>query len=165
MADVAEAETSEAPKKKGKLMPLLIGLVAAILSGGAGFMLVSMDIIPTPEKAPQEAHAPEPEPIDLPHTAFVPLTPLIVTLGAGDTLRQLQLSAQLEVAPEAVDAVALLTPRVIDVLNTYLRAIDSDVVENPAHMLRMRAQMLRRIQVVTGQGMVRDILVSEFILR
>jgi flagellar FliL protein len=32
-------------------------------------------------------------------------------------------------------------------------------------MLRMRAQMLRRVQVVTGEGLVRDLLVSEFILR
>ena len=163
---MAENAAEGENKKKGVLMPLLIGLVAAILAGGAGFMLVSMSIIPTPEKEPvEEASAKEPEPVELPHTAFVALTPLIVTLGAGGELRQLQLSAQLEVAPEAVDAVALLTPRVIDVLNTYLRAVEADVVENPSSMLRMRAQMLRRIQVVTGQGMVRDILVSEFILR
>jgi flagellar FliL protein len=163
MADAKKGENGG--KKKGILMPLLIGLVAAIVSGGAGFMMVNMDMLPLPEKEPEAAHAAPAEPIDLPHTAFLPLTPLIVTLGSGDDLRQLQLTAQLEVAPEAVDAVSLLTPRVVDVLNTYLRAVDSEVVENPAAMLRMRAQMLRRIQVVTGQGMVRDLLVAEFILR
>jgi flagellar FliL protein len=162
MADQDDAQQGK--KKKGMLMPLLIGLVAAIVSGGAGFMLVSMGIIPTPEKEMAEEHAP-PEPVELPRTAFLPLTPLIVTLGAGDTLRQLQLTAQLEVAPEALDAVALLTPRVVDVLNTYLRAVDAAVVENPSSMLRMRAQMLRRVQVVVGEGMVRDLLVAEFILR
>ncbi len=161
---MADDKDGQKAGKKGGLMPLIIGLVAALISGGAGFMLVQMDMLPLPEKEAAEKAAP-PKPIDLPRTAFLPLTPLIVTLGAGENLRQLQLTAQLEVAPEAVDAVALLTPRVVDVLNTYLRAVDAETVENPAAMLRMRAQMLRRVQVVTGEGMVRDVLVSEFILR
>jgi flagellar FliL protein len=160
---MADDTNGQKAGKKG-VMPLIIGLVAALISGGAGFMLVQMDMLPLPEKQAVEKEEP-PKPIDLPRTAFLPLTPLIVTLGAGENLRQLQLTAQLEVAPEAVDAVALLTPRVVDVLNTYLRAVDAETVENPAAMLRMRAQMLRRVQVVTGEGMVRDVLVSEFILR
>ena len=56
-------------------------------------------------------------------------------------------------------------PRVLDVLNTYLRAVD---VKRPRgrrpRCARLRAQMLRRIQVVTGEGMVRDLLVTEFVL-
>jgi flagellar FliL protein len=31
-------------------------------------------------------------------------------------------------------------------------------------MARLRAQMLRRIQVVTGEGRVRDLLITEFVL-
>ncbi|MEL7416552.1 MAG: flagellar basal body-associated FliL family protein, partial [Pseudomonadota bacterium] len=57
-----------------------------------------------------------------------------------------------------------LKPRISDVLNTYLRAVSLDELENPAAMLRLRAQMLRRIQLVTGEGRVRDLLISEFIL-
>ncbi len=37
-------------------------------------------------------------------------------------------------------------------------------LENPAAIQRLRAQMLRRVQVVTGEGRVRDLLVTEFIL-
>lgn len=154
-------------RKKGGMLPLLIGLGAAIASGAAGFFLVYSDMLPLPvaSRAEMEAEAEAHAPLELPRTNFVSLTPLIVTLGRGESLRQLQLTAQLEVAPEAVEAVTLLTPRVVDVLNTYLRAIDAATVEDPAAMLRMRAQMLRRVQVVTGEGMVRDLLVSEFILR
>ena len=57
-----------------------------------------------------------------------------------------------------------LKPRAVDVLNTYLRAVDPADVDDPAAMLRMRAQMLRRIQVVMGEGKVRDLLVAEFIV-
>jgi flagellar FliL protein len=55
-------------------------------------------------------------------------------------------------------------PRILDVLNSYLRAIDVASIEDPQAMARLRAQMLRRIQIVTGEGRVRDLLVTEFVL-
>jgi flagellar FliL protein len=55
-------------------------------------------------------------------------------------------------------------PRIQDVLNTYLRAVDVEDLEEPAALLRLRAQMLRRVQVVVGDGPVRDLLVTEFVL-
>jgi flagellar FliL protein len=53
---------------------------------------------------------------------------------------------------------------VLDVLNTYLRAVQARDIEDPAALARLRAQMLRRIQVVTGDGQVRDLLITEFVL-
>jgi flagellar FliL protein len=96
---------------------------------------------------------------------FVALTPILVTVGGGETQRHLQFGAQLEVAPGAGAEVAALMPRAVDVLTTYLRAVSPADVDDPAAMLRMRAQMLRRIQVVMGEGKVRDLLVSEFVMR
>jgi flagellar FliL protein len=57
-----------------------------------------------------------------------------------------------------------LLPRILDVLNGYLRAVELAELEDPDALVRLRAQMLRRIQIVTGQGMVRDLLVTEFVL-
>ena len=31
-------------------------------------------------------------------------------------------------------------------------------------LVRLRAQMLRRVQMVTGEGRVRDLLITEFVL-
>ena len=58
----------------------------------------------------------------------------------------------------------LLLPRIVDVMNGYLRALDAAELENPAALVRLRAQMLRRIQIVTGEGRVRDLLITEFVL-
>ena len=58
----------------------------------------------------------------------------------------------------------LLLPRILDVLNGYLRAIAVSEIESPAGLVRLRAQLLRRIQIVTGEGRVRDLLVTEFVL-
>ena len=60
--------------------------------------------------------------------------------------------------------VTLLMPRVLDVLNSYLRAVDPASFDDPGAMTRLRAQMLRRIQIVTGEGRVRDLLITEFVL-
>ena len=48
--------------------------------------------------------------------------------------------------------------------NSYLRAVAITDLEDPSAMTRLRAQMLRRVQIVTGEGRVRDLLVTEFLL-
>jgi flagellar FliL protein len=55
-------------------------------------------------------------------------------------------------------------PRVIDVLNGYLRAVEPGDFDDPAILGRLRAQMLRRVQIVTGTERVRDLLIMEFVL-
>jgi hypothetical protein len=67
-------------------------------------------------------------------------------------------------ATSKVEDVTLLKPRILDVLNSYLRAIDTAAIEDPQAMARLRAQMLRRVQIVTGEGRVRDLLITEFVL-
>jgi flagellar protein FliL len=96
--------------------------------------------------------------------AFVPVDPLIISLGEGGSGQHLRFAATLEVAPEHEDEVVLLKPRIIDVLNGYLRAVEVARLEDPAALIQLRAQMLRRIQIVTGEGRVRDLLVTEFVL-
>jgi flagellar FliL protein len=163
----SEAKPAAGAKKKGGALGLIVGGVLMIGLGGGAFYAVYSGMIPTPGKQAADAHADAHADVaaDAAPPAFLPLDPILITLGRGAELRQLQLTAQLEVAPERLAEVQALTPRVRDVLNTYLRAVDGAVIEDPAAMLRMRAQMLRRVQVVTGEGIVRDLLVSEFILR
>ena len=58
----------------------------------------------------------------------------------------------------------MLMPRILDVLNGYLRAVEVSQLDDPTALIRLRAQMLRRVQIVTGEGRVRDLLVTEFVL-
>lgn len=165
----AEAET---PKKKGKA-GLIVGLVAAAALGGGGFYAVSSGILdPTAlfgggggghESAGGGEHgeAVAALPAD---TAFVPMEPIAISLAPGSSARLLRFTGQLEVAPESAAEVAGLMPRVLDVLNTYLRAVEVRDLEEPASLVKLRAQMLRRVQVVTGEGKVRDLLITEFVL-
>jgi flagellar FliL protein len=163
-------EDGVATKKKGGKMGLILGMILMIGLGGAGFYVVQSGMIALPIPSPGEGDSHGAQVASLDHgaepaTAFVPMTPLLVAVGGAREPRHLQFSADLEVAPGKVETVTLLMPRIVDVLNTYLRAIDPADVENPASMLRIRAQMLRRVQVVTGEGVVRDLLVAEFVMR
>lgn len=162
MADEEEIVEDDEPKKKSK-KPMLIGLILALVLGGGGFYAVQSGMI----LAPAEEHAEEMNEVEesgpMQNIAFVPIQPLTVNLGDKSN-RFLRFHAQLEVNKPAEPDVTLLLPRIVDVLNSYLRAVGTDVLEDPTALVRMRAHMLRRIQVVTGSNQVRDLLIMEFVL-
>ncbi|EIE49857.1 flagellar basal body protein FliL [Salipiger aestuarii] len=96
--------------------------------------------------------------------AFVELPQLVVSMGAGSSMNHLRFQASLEVVPTAVADVESLQPRVMDVLNNYLRALAPSDIEASGALIKIRSQMLRRIQMVTGENRVRDLLIMEFVL-
>lgn len=157
------AEPDAAPetviKKKSKL-PLIFGIVLALALGGAGFYATFSGLI----LASGDAATTEAEVAALPDISFVPLDPTVISLGAAADSRHLRFTAQLEVAAAYTADVTLLKPRILDILNSYLRAVDVTDLEDPAALVRLRAQMLRRMQIVTGEGRVRDLLITEFVL-
>ncbi len=161
-ADQATEETSEDAPKKASKMPLILGFVLALLGGGGGFFAVQSGLI---GGSTEEAHE-EVEPVaeDLPELAFVPMETLVINLPEHAQAKHLLFTAQLEVEPAFSQEVTDLMPRIVDVLNGYLRAVRVAELEDPTALIRLRAQMLRRVQVVVGDGRVKDILIMEFVL-
>ena len=156
-------ENEESNKKKGLLVPLLFGVILATMGGGGGFWAVTSGPfapeVPVNEIASEEEDATPPTDV-----AFIELETLIITLGAEQSNQNLIFTAALEVEPQHLEEVAQLTPRVLDVLNSYLRVIAVSELSEPTSLARLRAQMLRRIQVVTGTGRVHDLLVTQFLV-
>ncbi len=158
---MAEAETPQdvGPKKKSKL-PLILGLALFLVLGGGGFYAVYSGMIlahPTAEATTAKGSAAA-------DIAFVPIEPVVISLGQVADNHHLKFAAQLEVEKAAESDVTHLLPRIADVLNGYLRAVEVAELEDPDALVRLRSQMLRRIQIVTGDGQVRDLLVTEFVL-
>lgn len=156
-----EAPTAEAPKKRSKL-PILVGLaLMALLGGGAFYATYSGLLFGAGQAAQTVADQGSNSIADV---AFVPIDPLVISLDPSARSSHLRFSAQLEVDKAHRGEVATLMPRVLDVLNSYLRAVEVSDLEDPSALVRLRAQMLRRVQVVAGEGRVRDLLVTEFVL-
>lgn len=177
-AAAAPADAADAPPKKGG-KGLVLGLVGGLLLGGGGFFAVWSGMIDpgallgggggehaAPSKGAEAGGhgggAAGPAIAD--GVAFLPVDPIMVSLPPGASARLLRFTGQLEVAPEHAAEVQAVMPRVIDVLNTFLRAVEPRDLEEPSALAPLRAQMLRRIQVVTGEGRVKDLLITEFVL-
>jgi len=79
-------------------------------------------------------------------------------------MRHLRFRGELEVIPRHKAEVERLLPRVVDVLNTYLRALRIEDIEDSSGLMRLRAQMLRRVQIVTGADRINDLLIMEFVI-
>lgn len=163
-----------APKKARRWV--MIALPLALLLGGGSFYavysgLVALPLGPDPAETAADgddgADAPALEPArgaPPARTAFVAVEPLVISLGPAAQARHLKLSVQVETSPEERASVAEVTPRIADVLNTFLRAVDESVLTEPHAMIRLRAQMLRRVRLVSPPGAVRDLLIEEFVL-
>lgn len=156
------SDTGEVAPKKASKMPLILGVVLAMLGGGGGFMAVQMGLL---GGSSEEAHVEQVEEAEmLPDLAFVPMETLVINLPANAQAKHLLFTAQLEVEPAYTQEVTDLMPRIVDVLNGYLRAVQIAELEDPTVLIRLRSQMLRRVQVVVGDGRVKDILIMEFVL-
>ncbi|PVA09690.1 flagellar basal body protein FliL [Pelagivirga sediminicola] len=166
---MADEETQEgaAPAKRSK-MPLILGFVLALLGGGGGFFAVySGHLLPGESQKSASAGASmqdESAVRPMPDVVYVPMEPLVISLGDGMSGRHLRFRAELEVASAYRPDVEKLMPRVVDVLNSYLRALELKDLTDSAALLRLRAQMLRRLQVVTGGDRITDLLIMEFVL-
>jgi flagellar FliL protein len=158
---VTDAVLPGATAGRGRKKTVVLGAVGAIAFGAAGFAATYFGLIPTQTNDDRQAVA---EVGALPDVAFVPIDPLLISLGPAASAKHLRFVAVLEAPASEAEELRLFLPRITDVLNGYLRAVDMDVLENPATLPRLKAQMLRRIQIVTGQGRVNDLLISEFVL-
>lgn len=160
MSDVT-ADQSDPEPKSGKRIWLLAALGALVLGAGAFSVLYFGLLFSEPEPTKHEDEISKPMGLDI---DFVPLDSLVVSLGPGASASHLVVTMQLEVAKNYVSEVEFLKPRIADVLNSYLRALKPEDIEQTGSLMRLRAQMLRRLQIVVGDGRIRDLLITEFVL-
>lgn len=181
---MAATETAETETKaKSSKLPMIIGLFLAVAGGGGGFYAAQSGLLPFGDSGHAgaangaehgDSHAADAghgaagdghgAGVNVADIAFVPIEPLLISLGPGATARHLRFKGQIETPKNYAAEVEALMPRIVDVLNSYLRAVEETDLEKPSALVRLRAQMLRRVQIVTGPGRVSDLLIMEFVL-
>lgn len=144
------------------LVPAAIALGAGSGAGALGYLSPVQQIVMSLGGAPDVAlpvfHA-------LPEFR-VPLGALsdLGTSSFGPVGRQLQAVIQLEVAPDRLDHVRALEPRVVDTLITFLRVLNERDIAWTYGLERLKAQILHRVREVTGPDAVRSVLLTEFMV-
>lgn len=167
-ADTATTESEPGAKSRKPVYALWIAVLLAGVAGG--FLATRAGFIPLPGTAPLPAgthganQAPATGADIAADTTFVAIDPIMVSLGDGKGSDHLRFRAELEVGSADAAEVTAILPRIVDVLNGYLRAIETEDLRNPQALTRLRGQMLRRIAVVAGPDRVRDLLIMEFVL-
>ena len=96
---------------------------------------------------------------------FVELDPLVVNIRSSSKYQLLKFVGQLEVKPEHASDIEQIKPRLMDVRNPYLSALAAARLDDPFALSNLRAQLLRRLQVISGEGRIADLLIMEFILQ
>lgn len=96
---------------------------------------------------------------------FVETPQILINFNDEDEMRVLRFSAQLEVTKKNRVAVNDMMPRIVDVMNSYLRGLDAEAIREPGTLFQIRSDLLIRTQVVTGEELVNKFLIKEFIIQ
>lgn len=161
MTDAA-AEAPVETKKSSKI-PIILGLIVLILGAAGGFYASFSGTILGP-KTTNKIIADSSSVHAMPDVTFVEIEPMIISILPASQGKHLRFRANLEVPSQYADDVQKLMPRVINIMNGYLRALDITDLEKPAILTRLRAQLLRRLQIIVGPEQINDVLILEFVI-
>lgn len=166
-----------APKKgKGKLLLLVGGGVVGLLAllGGA-YAFVPAVSGPVnkmlglggggTEHAAAEAHAAPAAPSTMStRPIFIEMPEIALTLPNGGRPRQLRISIAIEIIGDPILIRPTVTnPRVYDSLVLYLRTLRDGELDGALALDRIRGDLYRRLDLLLGPNVIRDVLITSLV--
>lgn len=161
--DQGEGDT-ENPKSGRKTLFLIIGAgVLVLLAAGAGAYVF---LTPAEESASASADTYKP-PLTPPTIAYYDVPEIIVNIQTAEGApAYLKLGVSLELnSPEEKNGLQVLMPRVVDQFQAYLRELRVDDLKGSAGVMRLKEELLRRINLAAAPYQVRDVLLKEMIVQ
>jgi flagellar protein FliL len=142
------------------------GLLVVLGGGGAAYYFLA----PTPKTADETALASvQTQAANLPpaRAAFFDIPDIIVNIQTPDSAPAfLKLSVSLELdKAEAKAAIEPVLPRIIDQFQTYLRELRVEDIRGSAGVMRLKEELLRRVNLAVAPTPVRDVLLKEMIIQ
>ncbi len=161
-------------------LPLMKKLIVAgglvvVLGGGGGayyFLGGSGTAEEHAEGAPAEGghgggHGAASSELPSEHAAFFDVPDIVVNIQTADsTPVYLKLAVALELDnAEAKAAIEPVMPRVVDQFQTYLRELRVEDVRGSMGVMRLKEELLRRVNLAAAPIPVRDVLLKEMIVQ
>lgn len=150
-----EIHVPNRPRRKSLF--LLIAVIAALMIAGAVIFFKYPNVMS--RISPTGHLSADSEPY------FVETPQILINFNDEDEMRVLRFSAQLEVKKKNQLAVHNMMPRIVDVMNSYLRGLDAETIREPGTLFQIRSDLLIRTQVVAGEELVNKFLIKEFIIQ
>jgi len=164
----AEAQGAAAPKKGfARFLTKKILMIAApvliLLLGGIGAGTYFLFLKPAPAKVAKA----DAIPLTPPQVAFSDVPDILVNIQSSDgTPAYLKLSLSLEMDNDLEKAgITALTPRLVDQFQSYLRELRVDDLKGSEGVLRLKEELLRRVNASSAPYHVRDVLLKQMIVQ
>ena len=160
-------ETAARPRRKlsGKKLVLLYILPAFLLLGcaGGGAYYYFFALSPETTVAGQDGTVEE----DLSKVVFYDLPDILVNLNSGGKQNNyLKISIALELgAPEDASLIDAVLPRIIDNFQIYLRELRIEDLNGSAGPMRLKEELLSRLNASLGGRRINDILFKEMLVQ
>jgi flagellar FliL protein len=167
-ADAADGAPKQGFVKKflgNKKLLIIVAAALVLVLGGGGAGLYFFVFSGSDAKDTKVATAPIP--VIPPTVAFYDMPDIVVNITNPDgSPAYLKLSVSLELAAaEEKAALTALTPRIVDQFQGYLRELRVDDLRGSAGVLRLKEELLRRINVAAAPYPVKDVLLKEMIVQ
>jgi len=171
-AGTVEAKVGLVGKLKQRLGKKLIfvagGAALVLLLGiGAGVYFFAFSAHAASPSGTKTADAAPLPPIVAPQVAFYDMPDIVVniqTVDGAPAYLKLGVSLELNRAEEKAGLQPLM-PRVVDQFQSYLRELRVDDLRGSAGVLRLKEELLRRINVAAAPFHVKDVLLKEMIVQ
>jgi len=139
------------------------GVLVLLLGLGAGVYF----LVFSGSNGSEQAKSAPAIPITPPQVAYYDVPDLIVNIQTSDgTPAYLKLSVTLELdTADEKAGLQALSPRIVDQFQGYLRELRMDDIKGSAGILRLKEELLRRINVAAAPYRVRDVLLKEMIIQ
>jgi flagellar protein FliL len=165
----AEGKGEDASKKglkrflSKKILMIAVPALVLVLGGGGGaayFFLLK----PHAEDKSKLADAP---PLTPPQVAFSDVPDILVNIQSSDgTPAYLKLSLSLEMDNDLEKTgMTALMPRLVDQFQSYLRELRVDDLKGSEGVLRLKEELLRRVNASAAPYKVRDVLLKQMIVQ
>lgn len=153
-ADNAAGLSPERPAPRRRRLLLLLAplLLVAAIGAGAVFYLRGIPGLPGIAGSAHAGTSGLPFYVDVPE--------LTVTLPNHGHPRQLRIRLTLELSAAPDAAHPALSPQLYDALVTYLRTLTDADLDGGLAIERLRGDLFRRIDLVLGRGVLREVLIT-----
>ena len=166
----APADGAE-PKKKllsGKLLIIIGAAVVLLLGGGVGAYFFLFSSKPAEQHAEAPAHAEPEAPAGPQKIVYYNMPDLLVNLNAGAGRRTSFLKLTLSVELKSVDDAGVFEanlPRIVDNFQIYLRELRPEDLRGSSGFLKLREELLTRVQLSAAPARVNDLLFKEMLVQ